>query len=284
MNGIVEETVENSRYAIVRTPILGPLALFVARTRYALSYYYSPLLNLVRWLFRSNETTNLTYDLELNNRNYLAALIAHVLGIEFSTVVRFIDEIENDAELKRHIIDTTTASRLGVVADSEVRFGRRIGWYAFVRALKPRVVIETGVDKGLGACVLTAALMKNREEGYEGRYYGTDINPDAGYLLSGKYANCGQIIYGDSLQSLRKFGQTVDLFINDSDHSADYEAAEYEAVADKLSDGAVVLGDNSHATGRLLDFSLAKGRQFVFFAEKPSQHWYPGGGIGISFR
>ena len=31
---------------------------------------------------------------------------------------------------------------------------------------KPKIVVETGVDKGLGACVLTAALMKNSEEGY----------------------------------------------------------------------------------------------------------------------
>jgi hypothetical protein len=276
--------VEFSKQVIVRTPVVGPLALFVGRARMALRYYYEPLSNLVRWLFRSKETTNLTYDLDTDNKHYLTSMIAHVLNCEYSTIAGFIDEIETDEALKKHIADVIAESPLGVVADREVRFGRRVGWYAFARAMKPALVVETGVDKGLGACVLTAALMRNRDEGYEGRYYGTDINPEAGYLLSGNYSELGRILYGDSLQTLEKLDGPIDLFINDSDHSADYEAAEYEAVARKLSEGAVILGDNSHVTGRLLDFSLNNRRQFIFFAEKPSGHWYPGGGIGISFR
>jgi predicted O-methyltransferase YrrM len=281
---MVGENVEISKQAIVRTPVVGPVALFAARARYALSYYYKPLSNLVRWLFRSNETTNLTYDLDRDNKHYLASMIAHVLDCDYAVVEQYIDEIENDADLKRHIMSSTAASPLAIVADREVRFGRRVGWYAFVRALKPQVVVETGVDKGLGACVLTAALMKNHQEGHDGRYVGTDINPQAGYLLAGKYADFGRVVYGDSLHTLEQFDQTIDLFINDSDHSADYEAAEYEAIANKLSEGAVILGDNSHVTDKLLAFSLKHRRQFLFFGERPSGHWYPGGGIGISFR
>jgi hypothetical protein len=131
---------------------------------------------------------------------------------------------------------------------------------------------------------LTAALKRNKEEGFEGRYYGTDINPNAGYLLSGDYANYGRILYGDSIESLKKFDGIIDLFINDSDHSSAYEAEEYRTVADKLSEHAIILGDNSHSTDKLLEFSLATKRRFVFFQEKPLEHWYPGAGIGISFR
>ena len=50
--------------------------------------------------------------------------------------------------------------------------------------------------------LLCCALLENREEGYEGRFFGTDINPEAGYLLSGIYSGVGKIIYGDSIQSL----------------------------------------------------------------------------------
>lgn len=270
--------------AIVLTPILGHALLVVFRTKTAIGYFRSPLSNLVKWLFKSRETTNFTYDLEENNKRYLASLIATIANIQFNVAMAYIKEIEEDRELRKHIADATEKSDLAFMADKEVRFGRRIGWYALTRALKPKTVIETGVDKGLGSCVLTAALKRNKEEGHEGRYYGTDINPKAGYLLSDDYANYGCILYGDSIESLKEFDGIIDLFINDSDHSADYEAEEYKTIANKLSEHAIVLGDNSHCTDRLLEFSLETNRHFVFFEEKPLDHWYPGAGIGISFK
>lgn len=272
------------KIAIIRTPILGRIILTVFRAKAAVGYFNRLLINVVKWLFESKETTNYTYDLEEHNKRYLASLIADVLSIEFRTVMAYIEEIEEDEELKKHIANMTVNSDFAFMADKEVRFGRRVGWYAFARALKPRIIIETGVDKGLGSCVLTAALKRNKEEGYKGKYYGTDINPKAGYLLSGCYADFGSILYGDSVESLTKFDSMIDLFINDSDHSADYEAEEYELVSDKLSKNAIVLGDNSHCTDKLLNFSLKTDRHFIFFQEKPSGHWYPGAGIGISFN
>lgn len=272
----------NWKRTLVLTPLVGRIAVFLYRMRTASIHLRTQLLRLAKWLVHSNEYTNLTYNLEEINKRYLAALIAHLLGKDYSTIMGYMDEAEGDAKLKWHIERATAASPFVLVADREVKFGRRLGWYAFVRATKPQVVIETGVDKGLGSCLIAAALMRNCEEGFEGRYFGTDINPDAGYLLSGKYAEYGQILYGDSISTLRSFDSSIDLFINDSDHSADYEGEEYEVIAPKLSDCAIVLGDNSHGTDKLLNFSLKHGRQFIFFAEKPSAHWYPGGGIGIS--
>lgn len=76
----------------------------------------------------------------------------------------------------------------------------------------------------------------------------------------------------------------MDLFINDSDHSSDYEYKEYQVIRDKLSSNAVILGDNSHVTESLSRFSHESGRQFLFFKEIPANHWYPGAGIGISFK
>ncbi len=243
-----------------------------------------PLRNSIKWLFTSRETTNLTYHLEDDNKRYLASLVADVVGEEVSVITAYIKEIEEDAELRTHIALATAQSDLAFMADTEARLGRRIGWYAFVRALKPRIVVETGVDKGLGSCVLAAALMRNQKEGCGGRYYGTDINPKAGYLLSGRYADFGTILYGDSIESLEKMDGEIDLFINDSDHSAGYEANEYKTIENKLSENAMVLGDNSHYTDKLLEFSLRTNRHFVFFQERPLDHIHPGCGIGISFK
>ena len=76
----------------------------------------------------------------------------------------------------------------------------------------------------------------------------------------------------------------IDLFINDSDHSAEYESEEYKTISNKLSEHAIILGDNSHSSNKLFEFSLETKRHFVFFQEKPFKHWYPGAGIGISFK
>jgi hypothetical protein len=59
--------------------------------------------------------------------------------------------------------------------------------------------------------------------------------------------------------------------------------AMYETTAPKLSRGGIILGDNCHCNDVLANFSVERHRQFIFFREEPQDHWYPGGGIGISF-
>jgi hypothetical protein len=125
--------------------------------------------------------------------------------------------------------------------------------------------------------------LKNIEEGKVGKYYGTDINPDAGYLFSGKYKSCGEILFGDSIESLNNFNQNIDLFINDSDHSEIYERNEYLAIKNKLSANSIIVSDNAHCSPELSHFSRNEQRDYIFFKEEPINHWYPGGGIGISW-
>ncbi len=265
-------------------PFFGPFLLIPFRAKTALSYYHAPLINLFKWLFKSKETTNFTYEISQMNLSHMASLISDITDTDYSKIIDYIEEIKGDKELGEHIFTHSLEKDFSITADKEFLPGRRMGWYIFVRILKPKVIVESGVDKGLGSCVIVAALRKNKEEGFSGKYYGTDKNPKAGHLLSGEYAKFGKILYGDSIQSLRKFNSKIDLFINDSDHSSKYEAEEYEAIKNKLSDNAVILGDNSHCTSELLNFSLKNNRHFIFFQEKPKNHWYPGAGIGISFK
>jgi hypothetical protein len=237
----------------------------------------------VKWAFSSREYTNFTYDLSDANLETLAQTLSVVTGFGCDVCRSMIDEALTDEELRAHVILTTEASKFGIGADRHPRYARRLGWYALVRLLRPKIVVETGVDKGLGSVLLCSALLRNRAEGWAGYYFGTDINPEAGWLLRGRYADTGKILVGDSIDSLRGLESQVDLFINDSDHSADYEAREYAVIATKLSSAAVVLGDNSHETDALERFSRAHGRSYLFFKEQPVHHWYRGAGIGFSF-
>ena len=106
---------------------------------------------------------------------------------------------------------------------------------------------------------------------------------DAGKLFSGVYQSAGEILYGDSIETLKTLSTPIDLFINDSDHSSEYEFLEYEAIKPNINSETIILGDNSHVTDKLALFSRENGRDFLFFAEKPENHWYPGAGMGISF-
>jgi hypothetical protein len=243
--------------------------------------YQKPSHKLAQsWIWKRTEDSNFYYDLTTSNRGDLANLIALVTGKTVPEIKGYIDELSSNVELRDHISRTWNSD--SNLTDAIVGFGRREGWYALIRALKPEFVVETGVSHGVGACVIATALLKNRNEGFDGRYLGTDLDPEAGILFSGKYAQVGAVAYGDSIESLIALDASIDLFINDSDHSADYEAREYETITSKLSDRAFILGDNSHVSPSLRNFAEKSGRHFVFFKEVPKDHWYPGGGIGIS--
>jgi predicted O-methyltransferase YrrM len=249
-----------------------------------MSYYNKKYVQILKWGLNSRENANYTYDLTESNLLYLAQTISVVTQTDSKKIIEYINEARNNKELKDHIITETIKSPLKEFADMRVDFGRRLGWYAFARVLKPKIIVETGVDKGIGSVLLCSALLKNKEEGFDGVFFGTDINPEAGYLLKGIYGKVGKILYGDSIETLSRFDEKIDLFINDSDHSADYEYREYITIKDKIAENAVILGDNSHITDKLAIFSNETKRNFLFFREEPREHWYPGAGIGISFN
>jgi len=240
--------------------------------------YFKPKVDSIYPVLRAtHETHNFTYDLTDRSLWYLADTIACALNKPREEIERYIEEARSDREINAAALATTPG--VNVVSP----FGRRLGWYAVARAIKPKVIVETGVERGHGSLLLCAALLRNAAEGYAGRHFGTDIRPEAGQLLTGKYAGVGTVLYGDSVESLERHIQAVDLFINDSDHSGDYEYREYLTIKSKLSPGAVILGDNAHVTDKLARFSRETGRKFLFFREEPKDHWYPGAGIGISF-
>ena len=254
---------------------------YIRRRNFALSYYKPKLRLINKWQFLKTEDVNFYYELEKQNESDLASLLSLITKLSFDQVLSKFDELKNNVELRTYIANHWSDNNN--MRDSTVGFGRRLGWYALVRILKPKIVVETGVSDGIGSLVIATALIENAKEGSFGRYYGTDLDMSAGWLFREPYSRFGEILYGDSIESLAKFQERIDLFINDSDHSAEYEYKEYESIKNKLSPNSFLLGDNSHVTDSLRNFSNKNGRNFVFFREVPRDHWYPGAGIGISF-
>jgi len=234
-----------------------------------------------RYVVRDREVTNFTYDLE--NVDEIASFVADALGIAPANVAQFVAELLEDDDLH-----TRLAERLALRRDRnpEPRFGRRVGWYAFVRALRPEVVVETGVHDGLGSAVLLRALERNLTEGHEGRLLGFDIDPRSGWLVDETLSERFELIVGDSGVTLEPalHGLNVGVFIHDSAHTYEHERREFDLALPRLAPMCAVLSDNAHVTSALEDFSRTNGLRYSFFRERPLGHFYPGAGIGAGVR
>jgi predicted O-methyltransferase YrrM len=271
------------RRAVARTR-LAPVAAFPRRLVRVARHDARVVGTSVRWLFTSREHHNYTYDLTALNRTHLAWYVAAICDVPVASVRGWFAEIEGDGALRTHLEAAIATSARRGLADRTVRYARRIGWYALVRARRPAHVVETGVDKGLGTCVLAAALLRNAAEGHPGRVTSLDINPEAGYLAAAQpWSGVVDLVIGDSLASIAALDRPVDLFLHDSDHAVAHERAEFRAVEPKLAPGALLLTDNVTATDVLARHAEATGRRFLAWTERPARHWFPGDGIGAAW-
>jgi predicted O-methyltransferase YrrM len=269
--------------AIVKNVPAGRFLLMPLRLKAVGSYYLPKMGTIASWLVRSREHTNFTYNLSETNFRYLAHSVSLVTHADVSAIEAYLREPLQDEGL-RDLVRRAARERDAQTTDVDCRFGRRLAWYAVVRQCRPRLVVETGVDKGLGSVLLCSALKRNAEEGYPGEYVGTDINPRAGALFQAPYTQYGKIAYGDSIETLKKLEKPIDVFINDSDHSSDYEYREYQVIAENLSPQSIIIGDNCSVTDKLMQFSRETDRHFLYFMDEPDHHWFPGTGVGFSFK
>jgi len=265
---------------IVRTPVIGRAAVFLFRLSLGLSSLVRHVSGYVRWLLASREWTNFTFHITGHNLREIVEFAHLLTGAPREAARGYLDEALSDVDLKRHVARLTASVPFFAFADGEARFGRRLGWYVLVRILKPRVVVESGIDKGLGTCLLAAALQRNHTEGSPGRLYALDLQPGAGWLVQAPYDSAVEFRFGDSHATLRKMREQIDLFVHDSDHSYEHESEEYRIIKEWLSDVALVLSDNAHKSTALMDFAESIDRDYYFCPERPENGFYSANGIG----
>lgn len=232
----------------------------------------------LRYLAVGRELSNFTYDID--NYDELVDFVGRVVDAPLERVRDYVQEILADVHLLQEV-----GTRLSTHRDrtSTALLGRRVGWYAICRCVRPSLVVETGTRDGLGTSVLARAIQKNAEEAaIAGRVATFDIDDRSGWAVPGALREYVDMHVGDARQMLPTalHGRRVDVFIHDSLHTYDHERFEFDVA---FAHGCeIVMSDNAHATTALADFARERGWSYSFFRERPIDHFYPGGGIGVA--
>jgi hypothetical protein len=217
----------------------------------------------LRFLLFDRQTSNFTY--EIGNRDELICILAGALAAPVESISEYITEIDTDLDLQRRL---GAAMRRRRDSNREPLFGRRIGWYAVARWLKPALVVETGTADGLGTAALARALERNRDDGSPGMLLSFDVVSDAGWMLDEQLRTQVRLFQGDTTETLPRelAGRTIELAL----------------ALDHASPKAVLISDNSHATTALADLAREAELTFALYRERPIRHFYPGAGLGIA--
>jgi predicted O-methyltransferase YrrM len=152
--------------------------------------------------------------------------------------------------------------------------------YAVVRALKPSIVVETGVVSGVSTTLILQALSLNGR----GELYSIDmpnLDPLArlpegkqpGWLVPSNLVERWHFILGLSRVKLEPLLQelgSIDLFLHDSEHSYENMMLEFKVAWAFLKEGGILLADDITANNSFKDFIKLK---------KPA-YWTTFGGLG----
>jgi hypothetical protein len=224
-----------------------------------------------RYVLTDPELDNYSYD--LGNDDEVGTWLEEVFEVPDGRAA--LAEARCDTALRARV-DAACARRRWSIKQRP-GLGRRLGWYAIVRQLKPRRVVETGTHDGLGSLVLLAALARNAEEGHDGRLVSLDIDPHTGWMV-GPDPRFERVI-GPTRETLPAvLEEPADLFLHDSDHRYDSEYFELDSAA--RAGVPVLLSDHSQESTALADVCREHGGHYSFIREVPRDHFYPGAGIG----
>lgn len=236
-------------------------------------------LRVVRYVLLDPEVGDFTY--ELDNEGELVEFLAQVLGLEPAVIAAYLAEMRAEPALTREL-----SARVRWRPDMKRKVGlaHRVAWYAVVRALKPRLVVETGIKHGLGSLVLLVALDRNAREGSGGRLISIDEDPASGWVVPARLRRNWEPIIASTFDALEAAlqGTEVDVFISDT--SPDHELVSFDmrAAMRHAAPSIVLIDGNGDRTSALPELAAELGGEYRFFAERPRHPIYPGAGLGFA--
>ncbi|MEM2990319.1 MAG: class I SAM-dependent methyltransferase, partial [Halobacteria archaeon] len=169
------------------------------------------------------------------NRQFLAWKLSRFLNDK--NISRYIKEAKEDRLINSRLLEKTGYSwrdidPLGIVV------------YAVVRSLKPKIVVETGVQSGISSLYILQALKKNNY----GFLYSIDL-PDrdlerVGEAVPDHMRDSWHLIIGNSKELLPKLLEklmSIDIFLHDSLHTYEHMFFEFECALKYLGENGLIV-------------------------------------------
>ncbi len=222
------------------------------------------------------ETESFSFDLD--NEGEVIATLSAALGFPEHELAAYAAETRSDPELgellARHV-------RWRFDVKRRPPLGNRLAWYLMVRALKPALVVETGIYLGLGSLVLLRALEHNKQEGHPGELMSFDINPNAGGIVR-EQARKGWHRYVGSTHDLllpALEGRQVSMLFQDTPHTDENQRFEFAAALSHAAPHLLLVdGSGGHAPTLQRTCSEHNGA-YHRVPLRSREHIYPGADI-----
>lgn len=226
-----------------------------------------------QFVLASPEPDNYTY--QITNEPELAAWAAGIARCHEPAARALVQEPSHDVELAERL--RTATAHHWLWTKRAPPFGKRLGWYALARALRPRRVIEIGAHDGLGSLLLLRALELNERDGFRGTLVSFDVNPAAGWLVGEHPLWQLRIQSSDEgLPEVVSPTAPVDMLVYDGWHTFEAEYADLRVAAEHMSSDGVLVSDDAQVTRALAHLCEELGFDYSEFQELPLGHFYPG--------
>jgi predicted O-methyltransferase YrrM len=215
-----------------------------------------------------------SFSFELDNEAEVVAALAAALGRPTEQLARYAAETHRDPELgellARHV-------RWRFDVKRRMPLGNRLAWYVMARALKPKLVVETGIYLGLGSLALLRALERNREEGSPGELMSFDTNPRAGSIVRDQARDGWQRFVGFTHELLLPAleDRRVDMFFQDTPHTMENQCFEFGAALSHAAPRLLLVDGSGGYAPTLQSMCAERNGTYHRIALRPRDHPFP---------
>lgn len=196
----------------------------------------------LRYVLLSSELD--TFSFRLANSDDIFEVLGGILKIDVVDLKQFADELLFDESLTK-VLPRHMVIRSGRAAHQrENLLGRQVPKYVIARALKPRLIVETGVKDGFGSLALLAAIDRNGRDGHRGNLLSFDINPVAGGAVPEGMRRHWEFVPHSSDEMNRYLrGRGIDFLISDGSFEYSAVSSEVQFTLEAGASQAVVMGN-----------------------------------------
>ncbi len=237
------------------------------------------ILRHARYILLDPEVESYTY--RVANMEGMLAAISEATRVPRDILAGYVEEADQDPELGSRL---TGRLRWRLDVKHRPQLGNRLGWYVLIRALRPKLVVETGIYNGLGSLTLLRALERNRQEGTPGELISFDRNEAAGWLVGEANRRHWQRVVGETGDALEQTlgNRPVGALFQDSDHSVEIQRLEFGAALVNAAPTLLLVDASGRQTPVLEQLSRKHRADYRCVKLGAVDHWYQRGALAFA--